>query len=37
MVVTVTFALEQRDVIPGAPFLTQFFTEKVNKTDRQNK
>ena len=36
----VTLDLEGRDVIPGAPYLTQFFTEKdekVNKTDWQNK
>ena len=36
----VTLVLEWRDVIPEAPYLTQFFTEKdekVNKTDRQNK
>ena len=36
----VTLDLEWRDVIPGAPYLTQFFTEKdekVNKTDWQNK
>ena len=35
----VTLVLEWRDVIPGAPYLTQFFTEKdekVNKTDWQN-
>ena len=36
----VTLVLEWRDVIPGAPYLTQFFTEKgakVNKTDWQRK
>ena len=36
----VTLDLEWSDVIPGAPYLAQFFTEKdekVNKTDWQNK